>query len=88
MILFMILRQYRLLYKIKSYSEQGYDSKSISKELKLNEVVGNNLYILSKKYTFVTLEKSIEKILDTEKKIKSTSSEDNLELLLISLGAV
>ena len=88
MILFMILRQYRLLYKIKSFSEQGYDSKSISKELKINEFVGNNLYILSKKYSFITLEKSIEKILETEKAIKSTSAEDSLELLLISLGAI
>ena len=86
-ILRMIQRQFKLLLNIKIGSTQGKSKDILSKELKLHPYICEKMISQSKKFTLKSIRNAIEKCLDTEKMLKSTSTnaKTEMELLIITV---
>ncbi|KOM97051.1 DNA polymerase III subunit delta [Clostridium botulinum] len=85
-ILVMIEKQFRNLYFVKIGMEQGKTKEDLAKELKIHPYGCSVLMSQSKKFTLKQIEKSIELVIETDKKIKTTSvnTQTEVELLIIN----
>lgn len=85
LILFMIGRQFNLLFNIKLGIDNGKTKEMLSNELKLHPYVCEKMISQSMKYTLKGLKRNIELCVDTEKTLKSTSNDHkiNIEVFMI-----
>jgi DNA polymerase-3 subunit delta len=85
LILFMIGRQFNLLFNIKLGIDNGKSKEKLANELKLHPYVCEKMISQSMKFTLKGLKKNIELCVDTEKILKSTSNDDkvNIEVFMI-----
>jgi DNA polymerase-3 subunit delta len=86
-ILRMIQRQFKLLLSIKIGINQGKSKEILSKQLRLHPYICEKMIAQSKKFTVISIRNAIEKCLDTERILKtsSTNPKIEMELLLISV---
>ena len=85
LILFMIGRQFNLLFSIKLGIESGKSKEILANELKLHPYICEKMISQSMKFTLKGLKRNIELCVDTEKTLKSTSTDDkiNIEVFMI-----
>lgn len=88
-ILFMIARQFRLLNAIKLYSSKGYSSNDIQQKLGIKPYEFSKLVKGVGSFSQKRLNGILDNILETDKNIKTRSSDQKLEmeLLLVKLTA-
>ena len=86
-ILFMIIRQVRLILGIKLYREKSYGDKDIQEKLGIKPYEYRKISGLVSRFTISGLKTTLEDLLDADRKIKSTSIDDKLimEILLVNL---
>jgi len=83
-LLSMITRQFRILTEIKSLLSQSVPASQIAAKLKLHPYVVKKSLIPAQKFTLAKLQNVYQQLIETEKKIKSTSlSQPTLLNLLI-----
>ena len=84
-ILFMVARQFNLLFNLKLGIESGKSKEVLASELRLHPYVCEKMISQSMKFTIKRLKRNIELCLDTEKVLKSTSTDDkiNIEIFMI-----
>jgi len=84
-ILFMIGRQFNLLFNLKLGIDNGKSKEILSNELKLHPYICEKMITQSMKYTMNALKRNIELCVNTEKILKSTSTDDkiNIEVFMI-----
>lgn len=86
-ILVMISRQVRLILTYKLYREKGYTDGEILDKLNIKSYEFSKISAQSRKFNIKKLEYSLEEILATDKKIKTTSGSEKLfmEMLIVNL---
>lgn len=87
-ILFMITRQIRLILSCNIYKQKGYGERDIQEKLQIKPYEFSKISSQSKNFKIDELERSLNKILAVDKKVKTTSSNDKIEMeiLLVSLS--
>ena len=85
LILFMIGRQFNLLFNIKLGIDGGKSKEVLASELRLHPYICEKMISQSMKFTIKALKRNIELCVDTEKTLKSTSTDDkiNIEVFMI-----
>ncbi|WP_291636273.1 DNA polymerase III subunit delta [Clostridium sp.] len=85
LILFMIGRQFNLLFNIKLGIDSGKSKDVLASELKLHPYICEKMISQSMKFTLIALRRNIELCVNTEKTLKSTSTDDkiNIEIFMI-----
>lgn len=85
LILFMIGRQYNLLFNLKLGIDSGKSKEVLASELRLHPYICEKMISQSMKFSLKALKRNIELCVDTEKIIKSTSTDDkiNIEVFMI-----
>ena len=81
----MIARQFNLLFNIKLGIDSGKSKDTLASELKLHPYICEKMISQSTKFTIKGLRKNIELCVDTEKALKSTSTDNkiNMEVFMI-----
>ncbi len=87
-ILFMIARQIRLLLSYKLYKDKGYTDGDIQGKLQIKPYEFSKISSGARNYNIEDLEMSLNSILEVDRKIKTTSTNDKIEMemLLIKLA--
>lgn len=85
-ILRMIERQFNLLLNIKLGMESGKNKDILSRELKLHPFICENMMKQSQKFNFNQIKKSIDICLETEKNLKSISTDTKMEMELLIIN--
>ncbi|MFL0195801.1 DNA polymerase III subunit delta [Clostridium sp. WILCCON 0269] len=86
-ILSMIGRQFNLLFKIKLCLKCGNTKAEIMQKLKIKSEYGYSVMLSqSKKFTLNQLKRSIELCLNTERKLKSLSVDEKVEMELLIIN--
>lgn len=87
-ILFMIIRQIRLILGFKLYREKSYSDKSIQEKLGIKSYEYRKISGIASRFTVGGLRETMEDLLDADRKIKSTAIDDKLimEMLLVNLS--
>lgn len=87
-ILFMITRQIRLILSYNIYKQKGYGERDIQEKLQIKPYEFSKISSQSKSFKIDELEKSLNSVLAVDKKVKTTSSNDKIEMeiLLVSLS--
>jgi DNA polymerase-3 subunit delta len=88
LILFMIGRQFNILFNIKLGIESGKTKEMLTNELKLHPYICEKMISQSMKFTIKTLKRNIELCVDTEKVLKSTSTDDKLIIEVFMIKTV
>lgn len=88
LILFMIGRQFNILFNIKLGIESGKTKEILTNELKLHPYICEKMISQSMKFTLKTLKRNIELCVDTEKILKSTSTDDKLNIEVFMIKTV
>lgn len=88
MILFMIERQFRLLFNIKNGIENGKRKENLISELRLNPYICDKMILQSKKFTAKQLKGALHTCLNTEENLKSSSSNSKTEMELLIINAI
>lgn len=85
LILFMIGRQFNLLFCIRLGIDSGKAKETLASELKLHPYICEKMISQSMKFTLNQLKRNIKLCVDTEKTLKSTSTDDkiNIEVFMI-----
>lgn len=86
-ILYMIIRQIRLMLMYKIYKARGYGEKECQKKMQISSFEFRKLSSQSKGFTEKNLTKSLNKILEIDIKQKTSSQDEKLamEILIINL---
>lgn len=87
-ILFMIERQLKLLFNINIGLKEGKNKDVLSKELKIHPYLVERMIKQSNKFSFNQLKQSLNLCIETEKKIKSSSSDLRIELELLIINSI
>ncbi|MGV8982767.1 DNA polymerase III subunit delta [Clostridium sp.] len=84
-ILFMIARQFNLLFNIKLGIESGKAKETLASELKLHPYICEKMISQSMKFTLKALRRNIGLCVETEKTLKSASTDNkiNIEVFMI-----
>lgn len=82
-ILFMVERQFKLLYKVKYSLERRMSREEICKEIKLPSFICEKLINQSNKFTLSKLLKALEICLYSEKTMKSSSLDKKIQMELL-----
>ncbi|WP_066495281.1 DNA polymerase III subunit delta [Abyssisolibacter fermentans] len=88
-IMYMIIRQFRLLAEVKLLTTQGYNSNDIAKKMKTHVFIVKKLIVQSRNFTYQEIKRALVRCLQTDKDIK-TSSKDNrlaVEMLIIDFAS-
>lgn len=87
-ILFMIIRQLRLILGYKLYKEKGYSETEIQGKLQIKPYEFKKISSQSNNFTEMQLKKALEHILETDIKQKTSSHDEKLalEMLIINLS--
>lgn len=88
-ILFLIARQYNLLYQTKLLKGKGYDNKSIASKLGLSPFIAGKYVTQASRFEKETLRKSLEQCVEAEENVKTGKMADNLsvELLIVQFSS-
>lgn len=86
-ILFMVIRQMRLLLGFKLYERKGYNQREIQSKLQIKPYEAGKISNQSKRFSVKTLENTLEELQAVDKKLKTTSINDKLamEMLIINI---
>lgn len=86
-ILFMIERQFKLLLSIKLGIEENRSKNELVSQLKLNPYVCEKMITQSKKFTVKQLENTLKLCIDSEERLKSstTDGKTEMEMLIINV---
>lgn len=87
-ILFMIERQFKLLYSIKLGLEEGKNKNILVKELRLHPYVCEKLINQSRKFSLNQIRTCMKMCLDTEKALKSSQSDKKIEMEILLINTV
>lgn len=87
-VLFMIERQFKLLYSIKLGIEEGKNKDILVKELKLHPYVCEKLINQSRKFSLNQIRACMKMCLDTEKALKSSQSDKKIEMEMLLINTV
>ncbi|NLM34002.1 MAG: DNA polymerase III subunit delta [Clostridiales bacterium] len=87
-VLFMIERQFKLLYSIKLGLEEGKNKDILTRELKLHPYVCEKLINQSRKFSLNQLRACMKMCLDTEKALKSSQSDKKIEMEMLLINSV
>ncbi|MGM0378413.1 MAG: DNA polymerase III subunit delta [Bacillota bacterium] len=90
MILFMIIKQFRVIYKIKLLSDSGISYKKGSKMIKVHSYVAKKAFYQGKKIKYNKLDKILDKSIEIDNAFKTTSADNKilLEKFLIDLSLI
>ncbi|WP_027625026.1 DNA polymerase III subunit delta [Clostridium lundense] len=87
-IMYMIERQFKLLYKIKNFLSKGKDKNFIVSQIKLPMFICEKLIGQSKKFTLSQIEKAINICLNSEEKMKKSSVDKKVEMELLIINTI
>lgn len=87
-ILFMIERQFKLLLNIKLGVEQNRSKNELVSQLKLNPYVCDKMITQSKKFTVKQLENTLKLCIDTEERLKSSSTDGKIEMEMLIINTM
>ncbi|MBC2397358.1 DNA polymerase-3 subunit delta [Clostridium tetanomorphum] len=87
-IIYMIERQFKLLYNIKQYIEDGKDKNFIASKIKLPNFIIERLIRQSKKFTLKQIKGALYICLNVEEKIKSSSLDKKTEMELLIIETI
>lgn len=91
-ILFMIIRQARLLISYKLYSDKGYNDNQIASIIKIKPYELKKISQQSRKHDLSRLKKHFDHLLLVDKKLKTSSTDERIEMemliIRISSGAI
>lgn len=87
-VLFMIERQFKLLYSIKLGLEEGKNKDMLVKELRLHPYVCEKLINQSKKFSLKQIRECMKMCLDTEKALKSSQGDKKIEMEMLLINTV
>jgi len=87
-ILFMIQRQFKLLFNIKIGVQTGKDKENLVRELKLHPYICEKMIAQSKKFELEQLERILEMCLESESRIKSTSYDNKIEMEMLIINSI
>lgn len=91
-ILFMIIRQTRLLINYKLYSEKGYNDNEIRTRLKISPYELKKIGQQSRKHNVNTLKRQFQHLQEVDKKLKTSTADERTEMemliIRISSGAI
>jgi len=87
-ILFMIIRQVRLMLGYNIFREKGYTDGDIIEKLKIKPYEYSKISAQAKSYKSADLERYLSKLLETDIKLKSISTDEKtlIEILLVNLS--
>ena len=88
-ILFLLARQFNLIWQVKELEKEGYDQGRTAKKTGLQPFVVRNYSIYGRRYSKEELEVIVKECVDTEEKVKTGQLTDTLsvELLLIKFSS-
>ncbi|WDV44563.1 DNA polymerase III subunit delta [Clostridiaceae bacterium M8S5] len=86
-IMYMIIRQFRLLTEAKLLALKGYSYSDIAKEMKIQSFIARKLMDQSRSFTKNELSKALMRCLQTDKSIKVSSKDSRIavEMLIVDL---
>lgn len=89
LILFMIIRQFRLIYKAKLLEDKGYSQGDIARKLSINLFIAKKVISQGKNFSISELESALEKSLNTEENIKQGNMDAKLaaEMLIVQFAS-
>lgn len=87
-ILFMIERQFNLLFKIKTGIEEGKNKDILVKELRLHPFICEKMMTQSRKFTHKQIRTALKICLETEAVLKSSSVNGKTELELLIVNTI
>jgi DNA polymerase-3 subunit delta len=87
-ILYMIVRQFKLLYGIKLGTDAGKNKDILAKELRLHPYICEKLMAQSRKFTLNQVKACMKLCLNTEKSLKSSSGDKKLEMEMLIINTV
>lgn len=88
-ILFLLARQFNMIWQVKELEKEGYDQARIAKRTGLQPFVVRNYSAYGRKYRAEELEAIVQECVDTEEKVKTGRITDilSVELLLIKFSS-
>lgn len=88
-ILFLLARQFNMIWQVKELEKDGYDQARIAKRTGLQPFVVRNYSAYGRKYRAEELEAIVQECVDTEEKVKTGRITDilSVELLLIKFSS-
>ena len=88
-ILFLLARQFNLIWQVKELEKEGYDQSRIAKRTGLQPFVVRNYSSYGRRYREEELEGIVQECVDTEEKVKTGRITDilSVELLLIKFSS-
>jgi DNA polymerase-3 subunit delta len=87
-ILFMIERQFNILFNLKLGIESGKNKDMLSKELKLNPYICEKMIAQSKRFSSKQLINALDCCLNTEETLKSSSASGKTEMELLIIRTI
>jgi len=87
-ILFMIGRQFNLLFNLKLGMENGKTKDILANELRIHPYICEKMISQSMKFTIKRLKRNIELCVDTEKTLKSTSTDNKIDIEVFMIKTV
>lgn len=87
-ILYMIERQFSLIYKVSRYVKEGKTIDEISRIIRLPNFICTKLIGQSKKFTETQIKNAIDRCLETEKILKSTSTNKKVEMEMLIIQTI
>lgn len=87
-ILYMIVRQFKLLYGIKLGLDEGKNKDILAKELRLHPYICEKLIGQSRKFSISQVRACLKLCLETEKSLKSSSSDKKIEMEMLIINTV
>lgn len=87
-IMYMIERQFKLLYRIKDSLLKGKDKNFIVGDIKLPLFICEKLIAQSKKFTLSQIKKAIDICLNSEEKMKNSSVNKKIEMELLIIETI
>ncbi|MBZ9608508.1 DNA polymerase III subunit delta [Clostridium estertheticum] len=88
LILFMLGRQFNLLFNLKLGIDSGKTKEILASELKLHPYICEKMISQCMKFTIKALKRNIELCVDTEKILKSASTDDKLNIEIFMIKTV
>lgn len=84
-ILFLIARQFNILFQVKELKGKGYDNKRIGEKISLPPFIAGKYVIQASKFRSMDLRKALEDCVETEEAVKTGRMNDrmSIELLII-----
>ena len=88
-ILFLIARQFNLLYQVKELLEQGYDINTIASKTGLQSFIARNYVRQAGAFAKEKLKEAVEDCIDSEEAVKTGQINDRMsvELLIVKYSA-